>query len=148
MKRGFLQLSLAAALAANAMGAGLAHAAGALAVGVAPGGAQHGFSFGVVWNGADADKAQANALSRCRTAKESNPPARDRCTLVGSFTHKCAAIAMDPKDGTPGIGWAIAADRADANEQAMANCKATAGPERVGFCKVSSSHCDGEDNDK
>jgi hypothetical protein len=142
-KSGNFQFSLIAALIAQVIWVGSANATGALAVGVAPGGAQHGFSYGVVWDASTAATAQTTAMSKCQTSKESNPPAQARCTLVGTFTNQCSAIAMDPATGTPGIGWAIAADTAAANKQALANCEATAGPGRTGFCRVSSIHCDG-----
>jgi len=142
-KSGNFQFSLIVALLAQVIWAGSANAAGALVVGVAPGGAQKGFSYAVVWNVPAADNARTDAMSKCRTSKESNPPAQARCTLVGTFTNQCAAIAMDPVAGTPGVGWAIAADTAVANKQALANCEATAGPGRTGSCRVISSHCDG-----
>ena len=120
-----------------------AGAAGAMAVGVAPGGAQLGFSYGVNSDKPDETVAARDALNGCKTSKESNDKARTLCKTIGTFTNQCAVIAMDPKDGTPGVGWAIATDAASAKKQALASCEATAGPGRAGFCKVSSTRCDG-----
>ncbi|HUI95645.1 MAG TPA: DUF4189 domain-containing protein, partial [Xanthobacteraceae bacterium] len=101
-------------------------AAGALAVGVAPGGAQDGFAFGMNSNKANAEAARQDAVKACGSAKESNDVARSRCKSVGTYTNQCAAMSMDPKDGTPGVGWAIAATSDAANKAALAKCEATA----------------------
>jgi hypothetical protein len=119
------------------------NSAGAIAVGIAPDGAQHGFSYGLTSNQSSEADAQAAAINGCRMSKESNEKARSRCTLVRTYTDQCGAIAMDPKDGTPGVGWNIAATATAANQQAVANCEATAGPSRAGACKVSATRCDG-----
>ena len=50
---------------------------------------------------------------------------------------------MDPKAGTPGVGWSIAVEKADAESRAVANCKSTAGSDRRDFCVVQESKCDG-----
>jgi Domain of unknown function (DUF4189) len=129
-------------LIVQALWANHAGAAGALAVGVAPGGAQNGFAFGIDSNRGNAAKARAKALARCRETKESNPAARSRCMVVGTFRRECVVVAIDPKNGTPGVGWAIAADRAVASRRAVAGCEATAGSGRAKTCKVSAAHCD------
>ena len=49
---------------------------------------------------------------------------------------------MDPKAGTPGAGWAIAATNTIAEQRAMENCKATAGSDRREFCKIEVAKCD------
>jgi hypothetical protein len=134
---------LGVACALFALWSSAAGAAGAIAVGVADGVARHGFSFGMNSGKTDETVAAQDALNGCKASKESNDKARARCKTIGTFTDQCAAIAMDPKDGTPGVGWAIAADVASASSQALASCKATAGPGRDGFCKVSSTRCDG-----
>jgi hypothetical protein len=142
-KFGGRQISVVCVLMAQALWAAPGNAAGALAVGVAPGGAQLGFSYGV--NGDQATDAIAgeHALTACKGAKESNPAAQARCALIGKYSNQCAVIAMDPKDGTPGVGWAIAANSAAAARQALASCEATAGPGRAGTCTVSATRCDG-----
>jgi len=134
---------LASMLIAQALWCAPAEAAGALAVGVAPGGAQMGFAYGMNANKPDADQAKTDAVGACGKAKESNAKARSRCMPIGTYTDQCASVAMDPKDGTPGAGWAISADSTTANELALASCEATAGPGRAGTCKVSATRCDG-----
>jgi hypothetical protein len=37
---------------------------------------------------------------------------------------------LDPQNGTPGFGWAMAPNSKDAREQALSNCRDTAGPTR------------------
>jgi hypothetical protein len=130
-------------LVAQALWGGPAGAAGAIAVGVAPGGAQRGFSFAMNADRTTEADARQDALSGCRKSKESNDRARARCTVAGTFTNQCGSVAMDPKDGTPGVGWAIAPDSAAAERQALASCEGTAGPGRAGSCKVSATRCDG-----
>jgi hypothetical protein len=130
-------------LVAQALWGAPAGAAGAVAVGIAPDGAQHGFSFAINSNKATETAARETALNGCQTSKEANDKAHARCGVIGTFVNQCASIAMDPKDGTPGVGWAIAADSATAKQQALANCEATAGPGRAGFCEVSAIRCDG-----
>ena len=51
---------------------------------------------------------------------------------------------MDPKDATPGAGWAVAEDKATAGRNALAKCMETAGEDRRSYCKVTHSDCDGE----
>ena len=60
-----------------------------------------------------------------------------------TFKNQCIAVAMDPADGTPGVGWAVAADLRTTEAEALAKCEATAGPGRRAACKVDSSGCDG-----
>jgi hypothetical protein len=143
MTFGGRRLGVIGVLLAQISWAGAADAAGALAVGVAPGGAQLGFSYGLNGNQKSDDEAQAAVLTACRSAKESNKAAQARCMLIGTFTNQCAVVAMDPKNGTPGVGWAIAADTATASRIAVASCEATAGPGRTGTCTVSATRCDG-----
>ena len=61
---------------------------------------------------------------------------------VGTFKGECYAVSFDPKPGTPGAGWAIAATKETAEERALENCKATAGAARREFCKIEESKCD------
>jgi hypothetical protein len=130
-----------------------ATAAGAIAVGIAPGGAQNGYSSGFVVNAPNYDTAKERALARCKKTQEnaSGTPAdsgtraaQARCEVVTQFAVKCYAWAADPRDGTPGAGWAVADTQDLANDEAMARCRATAGAARTGFCKVLSRGCDGK----
>jgi hypothetical protein len=143
MTLGGRRLGVIGVLLAQIAWAGTANAAGALAVGVAPGGAQLGFSYGLTSAHNSDGEAQTVAVNACRGAKESNKAAQAGCMLISTFTNQCAAVAMDPKNGTPGVGWAVGADAATANRIAVASCEATAGPGRAGTCKVSATRCDG-----
>jgi hypothetical protein len=102
-----------------------------------------GVAFGTAINYGTEDEARAAALDYCRKYK-SAPKAAAQCRVIGKFKDKCYAIAMDPKAGTPGAGWAIAADKPEAEDYALSNCKVTAGASRTEFCVVQESKCDGE----
>jgi hypothetical protein len=69
--------------------------------------------------------------------------ARARCKVISTFSNKCAAMALDPKDGTPGAGWALADTQKQADDEALARCRSTAGANRSDFCKIDNRKCDG-----
>jgi hypothetical protein len=119
-----------------------ARADGALAVGSTSDVIKDGIAFGIAINYSSADEALQAALGRCHGFK-SAPKAAALCLSVGTFKGECYAIAFDPKDATPGAGWAIAPSKALAEERAMANCRVTAGTDRREFCKIAESKCDG-----
>jgi hypothetical protein len=84
-------------------------------------------------------EAQAKALERCRETKSEER--RKLCKIVNIIHDQCVAVAMDPADGTPGVGRAVADNLLGAERIALEKCEATTGP---GFaCKVHSSVCDG-----
>ena len=109
-------------------------AEGALAIGQPPNIVKDGYAFGIAWNYSTKEEAASNALEKCRNTKSEG--SRVLCKVVRSFTHECAVVAMDPKDGTPGAGWAIEATQEKAEENALAECRATAGPSRRQFCAI------------
>jgi hypothetical protein len=115
----------------------------AVAVGVPPDVSKSGYAYGRNTNSSDMTDAKERALNNCRTAKDASEDARRLCIVVMSFHNQCIALALDPKAGTPGAGWAVAPGRDAAETQAMAQCIATAGPSRRDFCKISDSACDG-----
>jgi Domain of unknown function (DUF4189) len=121
------------------------HAAGALAVALPPDVAKGGFSYGYSNGNSDADTADAKALSACRTTKDAANDARLRnlCKVIMDYANQCIAVSMDPAAGTPGVGWAIAADKRTAEHDALMKCEATAGPGRAAACVVDHSGCDG-----
>jgi len=131
---------MAAALLAPVPAAG----DGALAVGVPADVVKDGFAYGRNINSPTEAAASDRALDLCRHAKDSTDTARGMCTLVMSFKQQCVSVAMDPQEGTPGVGWAVAPTREAAEQQALANCRATAGADRRQFCVKSDSACDGE----
>ena len=114
---------------------------GALAVGSTSNVSKDGIAVGTAINHKTLDSAKAAAMEYCKTYKPA-PKAATFCRLVGSFTTECYAVAFDPKAGTPGAGWAIAADIKVAEQRAIDACKATAGKGRAQFCKVDESKCD------
>lgn len=121
-----------------------ASADGALAVGVPADVSKDGFAYGRNVNSPTEQAARERALQLCRTAKDSSDAARNLCTVVMSFHRQCVSVAMDPAAGTPGVGWAVAPTREAAEQQALSNCIATAGPARQQYCVKSDSACDGQ----
>jgi uncharacterized protein DUF4189 len=119
---------------------GAARADGALAVGSTGDVVKYGVAFGMVVN-LPKEQAAAKALEHCRTFKARE--AAERCRLVATFSKgECFAVALDPKSGTPGAGWAVGPDQATANAKATAMCEASAGSDRKGSCRVASAGCD------
>jgi hypothetical protein len=118
-----------------------ATAEGALALGVTGDIAKDGYSIGITVSSKSEQDARNSALNWCKT--HGAKATEDKCQIVTTFHNQCAAEAHDPKPGTPGAGWAIAADKAAAEKMAMTNCLATAG-DRGSFCKVVTSVCDGK----
>lgn len=121
-----------------------AAADGALAVGLPEDVAKTGFAFGWSTNRASGQEARQAALEFCRKAKDASAGAQKLCRVFGSFKGQCVAVAMDPKDGTPGVGWAMSTEKAWAEAEALDACRETAGPRRQGECKLSASACDGK----
>jgi hypothetical protein len=118
-----------------------AAAEGAMALGVTGNVAKDGYAIGINVNSSSEAEARDSALKYCQS--HGSDVARAKCGIFATFHDQCAAEAEDPKAGTPGAGWAIAADKAVAEKMAMTNCLATAG-DRGSFCKVVTSVCDGK----
>jgi len=134
---GIIALTAVATLAASVP----AGADGALAIGSTADIARDGFAVGTAINQNTPEEATEAALQSCRSFKNA-PKAAATCQSVGTFKGQCYAISFDPRRGVPGIvGWAIAATKAQAEEQALAKCKAAAAS-RGAFCKVEESRCD------
>jgi hypothetical protein len=118
-----------------------AGAAGALALGQPQHIEKLGVAIGNAWNYKTREEAAAAAVKRC-TEYKGAPKAADLCGLTKTYENQCYSIAMDPKAGTPGFGWAIMDEQAQADEAALSNCRSTAGRGRAKFCKVTEGHCD------
>jgi hypothetical protein len=116
-------------------------AEGAIAIGASGDFAKDGFAFGASINKTSADDAGEQALATCRKY-EGAPKMAAICKVVFHFSHECYALSFDPKAGTPGVGWAIAADKETAEARAIEHCKLTAGPDRAQYCEMSESNCD------
>jgi hypothetical protein len=122
---------------------GPAAADGALAVGAPADVAEEGYAYGFGVNVASTE-ASAKAMRDCtRRSQGVDPRAQRLCKIVQTFRDKCFAVAMDPKDATPGAGWAVADDKATAGRNALAKCMETAGADRRNFCEVTHTDCDG-----
>jgi hypothetical protein len=139
LSRAALVVSL---LALVPFGSEQAAAEGALAIGLPSDVAKQGFASGYSYNAENVDAARKTALEYCHKAP-TNEGARALCSIVETFRRKCVAVAMDPKAGTPGVGWSVAENKITAESEAMAKCAATAGDGRRDACKVSNSNCDG-----
>ena len=126
-------------------------AEGALAVGLPANVAKQGVSFGASFNIDTLDHARNEALARCRKRNPATVSGtadigdngRSLCAIVSTLHNECYAVSFDPKDGTPGFGWAIGNDLRSAEQGALANCEKTAGRGRRAACVVSFSGCDG-----
>ncbi len=140
--RPFAQV-LAFGLLAVALMPGPAVAEGALAIGLPNDVTKNGVAMGWNTNSPTAAEARQKALAACRDVKNSTDAARSLCTIVGTFHNQCVVGAEDPDAGTPGVGWAVAADKKTAEQQALAMCQAKSPPARRAACKVMTSGCDG-----
>ena len=135
-------IGLVLGLTAIAAGPSQLEAQGALAVGTDGDIATDGVAIGGSYDKSTKAEAIATALADCRTHTDI-PKAAAQCKIVGTFSKACYGVAFDPKSGTPGAGWAIAANLAAARKQAMANCRATAGASRSKFCQITDIYaCD------
>jgi hypothetical protein len=143
LKVGIGAIVAAAVLLGVALHPQHASADGALAVGLPKDVAKQGFAYAYSTDKADSAAARAEALETCRKPGDNKSAvARGLCSVIGTFTKQCVAVAMDPANGTPGVGWAIAYSLQSAESAAMAKCEATAGADRKGQCKVDHSRCE------
>jgi hypothetical protein len=113
-------------------------ATGAIAVTEGVNVGKMGWSYGTVVGHPDEQDASTAALEKCRSSKDaaSSPKLRKACVVTETFHDQCAAVAMDPGAGTPGVGWGIGPTMQAAESQALEKCRATAGPSREKFCQV------------
>jgi Domain of unknown function (DUF4189) len=89
------------------------------------------------------EDAKAKALGGCKS--NGSQTAKDLCSIVATFQNQCVAEALDPQDGTPGFGWAMADASEEAKRQALAKCRDTAGATRQDACIIPDKGlwCDG-----
>jgi len=131
-------------IAAGMLWPQIAAADGALAVGLPKDVAAEGFAYGFAVNKPNAAEANDKALTDCKTPSPGvDTRAQTLCAVVQSFHNQCFAVAMDPKDATPGVGWAVEDSKEGAGRSALAKCVATAGDGRRDACKVTHTDCDG-----
>jgi len=108
-----------------------ARAVAALALGVPGDVAKEGVSMGLFTGEQTVEAAQAKALDQCH-----KQGSEALCVVVRVFRNQCAALAIDPKPGTPGFGWAIAENPENAKGQALESCRDMVGPDRCDACVV------------
>ena len=120
-----------------------AHADAAVAIGLPSDVATHGISMFIYVNAPSSEEAKSRAVAGCKTVGSETSKAL--CRVLATFRNRCAAEAFDPKDGTPGFGWAIAETLDEAKRQALANCRDTAGADRQTACIIPEKGfaCDG-----
>ena len=109
-------------------------AVAALALGVPGDVAKEGVSMGLFTGEQTVEAAQAKALDQCH--KQGSDKTKALCVVVRVFRNQCAALAIDPKPGTPGFGWAIAENPENAKDQALESCRDMAGSDRRDACVV------------
>jgi hypothetical protein len=119
-----------------------ANAMSAFAAGVPDDVAKQGLAVGAGYNYSTREGAETRALQEC--LKQGDAPAETRalCKIVDHFDNRCLSVSMDPQAGTPGYGYAIGDTAEAANNQALSNCRSTAGADRASYCTVSLTDCD------
>ena len=120
-------------------------AAGAVALGQPSDIAKDGVAIYTFVKAASVELAKEKAMAGCKTLEQSSATSKALCKIVATFENQCVAEAIDPESGTPGFGWAMARNSKLAKEQALSNCRETAGPTRQNACIVEARAlwCDG-----
>jgi hypothetical protein len=134
------------ALAATLAEIGPSAAAGAIAIGHPDDVAKRGISMGFSTNRETMDEAKTRSLKLC--ANSGSLISGILCEVVATFENKCVAVAIDPAVQTPGFGWAVADTEQASKDNALSNCRATAGPTRRNACEITDSSCDGSAKSK
>lgn len=116
---------------------------GAIAIAEPADVAKDGYSSGISYNFRTQAEAEDRAQVECSNTQDAPPETRKLCKVVRTFENQCVAVALDPKAGTPGAGWAIADTLALARRDALQRCDDTAGTDRRGECRVTAEGCDG-----
>lgn len=125
------------------LGALAARAEGALAIGL-PGDVEaDGISYGWSYNYEGEADARERALDECKTAEEAPRETRELCRIVKTFRDLCVAVAIDPREDTPGHGWALARTQEDADRDAVAACERASRDANKGHCRLIGGGCDG-----
>jgi hypothetical protein len=122
-----------------------ATAAGALAIGEPAHVEKRGLAIGTAYNYHTKNEAEQGALKRCKSFPDAPPDVHALCKVLKAFENQCVSVAIDPKAGTPGFGWAVMDKANQSDEAALNNCRKIAGKGRADFCKIISSECDNAD---
>lgn len=136
-------------IAATALLAGCAFASpvfafGAVAIAEPADVAKDGYSSGISYNFRTQVEAEDRAQLECSNTQDAPPETRKLCKVIRSFENQCVAVALDPKAGTPGAGWALGDTLVLARRNALERCEDTAGSDRRGECKITAEGCDGK----
>jgi hypothetical protein len=110
-----------------------AAAHGAIAIGGATSDSPNGSAYGISYSWATKAKADANARAEC---EKHRGKIGTRCEVVADYTRQWASVAMDPKGGTPGIGWGVDPDKKSVEAFALYRCKQTSPEDRKPFCAI------------
>lgn len=132
-----------AVCALAAIGSSRVRAEAALAIGLPGDVAKQGLAMGWALNYPTRQAAQAEALKRCRNFQDAPQSTKDLCKIIESFRQRCLSVALDPENGTTGLGWAVAKDQKQAEDMAMDRCADTSEKKRRDFCRVTLTRCDG-----
>jgi Domain of unknown function (DUF4189) len=116
---------------------------GTVAVGLPGDVGRSGVAVGISYNYASGQDADVEALKRCVAAPDST---RALCKVDTHFENQCFAMAMDPKPGTYGVGYKVAATQRDADASALSDCRRTSRSDRSQYCQISYRVCDGAAN--
>jgi hypothetical protein len=135
----------ATALTLALMANGRYMAAGAVALGQPSDIAKDGVAIFTYVRASNPEVAKEKAMQGCKALASASDTSKALCKIVATFENQCVAQALDPQEGTPGFRWAMARSSGRAKEQALANCRDTAGPTRKDACVVDdrSLWCDG-----
>jgi hypothetical protein len=135
----------AAALAMCFAVNGRCMATGAVALGEPADISKDGVAVFTFVNADNAAEAKRKALDGCKNMQNASSTSKALCKIVATFENQCVAESLDPESGTPGFGWAMARNSKAAKEQALSNCRDTAGADRQKFCVVEARAlwCDG-----
>ncbi len=107
------------ALAICLMVNGRCMAAGAVALGQPSDIAKDGLAIYTNVNSPTPARAKELAMAGCKSLPHSFDTSKALCKIVATFENQCVAQALDPKNGTPGFGWAMARNSKLAKEQAL-----------------------------
>ena len=104
--------------------------------------AKGGLAIGAAWDQDSREKSEAAALAHCRAFVSAPESTRNLCRVVAHFDKRCMSIALDPRDGTYGFGWAMSDTLQEADDIAMTNCRATAREEAAACVFSKLRQCD------
>lgn len=124
-----------------------AMAIGAIAIGEPADVAKEGLAVGIAVDFATEAEASAAAIDACKNRGDLPAATKALCKVVRTFKNECVVTAYDSEPSTPGWGYGVGFTDAVARDEAMQNCRMTAGPGRSRFCKPNKPMCDVKQGD-